>query len=193
MSRPLISAMPPGFTLVEMLVTLAIVSISLAIGTPALSNLVQRHRATDDIRQLQTLIDTTRSYAVIQQIRATLCPLDEHQVCQRNWNAPLTLFADNNGNRALDPDDIIVTTAQAAETGVLRTYPKKALTFDEQGFADFNNGSFTYCKSLDDTSVLGAVWIISRMGRVRGGQDKNGDGVPETANGGAITCPPADR
>jgi type IV fimbrial biogenesis protein FimT len=193
MSKTHPPAVPQGFTLVELIVTLAIISISLAIGTPAFSNMVERHQATDDIRQLQTLIDTTRSYAVIQQVRTTLCPLDEHQVCQRNWNAPLTLFADHNGNRALDLDDVIVTTAQSAETNVLRTYPKKALVFDERGFADFNNGSFTYCKTLNNSSVQGAVWIISRMGRVRGGQDKNGDGVPETANGGAITCLPADR
>ena len=177
-----------GLTLPEVMITLLIISISLATGVPALDGWLLRQRAQNDIRQLQTLIDTTRSLAVNLGSHATFCPLDNSQRCHLNWNAPLTLFQDRNGNRQLDANEPVIQQITAADDQVVRYYPNRALMFNERGFADLNNGSLSYCRRLPNNRFGASVWIISRMGRVRIGRDSNSDGVPETAGGQNIPC-----
>jgi type IV fimbrial biogenesis protein FimT len=66
---------PRGFTLIEMLVVLAIVAIGLAIAGPGFQKLVATQRARDAATGLQSALLKTRSEAVKRNADATLAPV----------------------------------------------------------------------------------------------------------------------
>ena len=49
-----------GFTLIEVMVVLAITCISLALGMPGLSNLIQAQRLKYDINRFKSIVENTR-------------------------------------------------------------------------------------------------------------------------------------
>ena len=177
-----------GLTLVELMVTLAIAGILFTVGAPAVSSMMHRYQAASEIQAIQMAIQLTRSQAILSG-KTTLCPL-VNNVCKREWNLELTAFFDPNGNKKLDSNESVITRVAAVDPSkVLRLYPKRAFQFDSRGFAGFNNGSFSYCRVAGEDHKTGAAFIISRLGRIRGGLDSNEDGLPETANGKNVICP----
>jgi type IV fimbrial biogenesis protein FimT len=66
---------PRGFTLIEMLVVLAIVAIGLAIAEPGFTKLIATQRARDAATGLQSALLKTRSEAVKRNADATLSPV----------------------------------------------------------------------------------------------------------------------
>jgi len=54
----------PGFTLIEMVIVLAIVIILLAVGLPAAQNLWKRQRESDSINLIEGMLKTTRALAI---------------------------------------------------------------------------------------------------------------------------------
>ena len=183
-----VKCLQQGLTLVELMVTLAIAGILFTVGTPAVSSMMHRYQAASEIQAIQMAIQLTRTHAILHG-KTTLCPL-VNNVCQRKWNLELTAFYDPNGNKKLDNNETIITTVKAADPlSVLRLYPKRAFQFNSMGFAGFNNGSFSYCRLVGERNQIGASFIISRVGRIRGGIDSDKDGLPETANGKNTECP----
>ena len=183
-----IKCLQQGLTLVELIVTLAIVGILFTMGPPAVSSMMHRYQAASEIQAIQMAIQLTRSKAILSG-KTTFCPLVKN-VCKREWNRELTVFLDVNGNKQLDDGDTVVTAVQAVdESSTLRTYPKRAFQFNSRGFAGFNNGSFSYCRIQNEGKSIGAAFIVSRVGRIRRGVDSNQDGLPETANGRNVVCP----
>ncbi|TVV42630.1 GspH/FimT family protein [Thalassolituus sp. C2-1] len=177
-----------AFTLIESLTTLMLTSLLLGAGVPAFNSFLQRMSAEQDISQLRFSIQFARSSAVKYMTPTTLCPLNNTNQCAVDWNSELTMFLDKNSNRQLDQGEVILLRLPAVIAGtVLRTFNGSVIHFNASGFAGFHTGSFGYC--AHGSRPTGATFIISRNGSVRPGQDKDGDGLPETANGKNVACP----
>lgn len=178
-----------GLTILELMITLAITGLLFALGAPSFSAMQHRYQAYNEIQALHMAIYATRATAITNNSPTALCPLVQNQ-CKREWDKTLTAFQDLNKNQRLDPGEVIITTVAPSEADqVLRRYPKKSFRFDAQGFAGFNNGSFSYCRVAGDDLKTGAAFIVSRLGRIRRGGDSDNDGLPETANGKNVICP----
>jgi type IV fimbrial biogenesis protein FimT len=185
LSRPITS----GFTLIEMMVTTAIVTLLATVGLPTMNSFLSRTEARQDIGKLNQIISFTRSQALLRASRTTLCPLDASLRCSNLWNETLSVFTDPNNNRVLDPGEQQLFTLPANDNrNVLRSFNSRVISFDERGFAGVNTGSLGYCHI--GSLPVGAAFIISRNGRVRPGADNNQDGLPETPNGKNVPCPP---
>ena len=177
-----------AFTLIESLTTLILTGLLLGIGVPTFNSFLQRMTAEQDISQLRFVIQYARSSALKYLVPTTLCPLDQNSRCTTDWNQELTVFLDNNSNRQHDPGEVILIQLPAVITGnALRTFNGSVIHFNATGFAGFHTGSFGYC--AHGSRPTGATFIISRNGNVRPGQDKDGDGLPETASGKNVACP----
>lgn len=88
-----------GFTLLELLITLAVIAITLTIGIPSFNKTIQNNRTKTATLSLLDAIETTRATAVFRNKRVVLIATDT------KWHHGWTLFVDNNNNGTLESDD----------------------------------------------------------------------------------------
>lgn len=178
-----------GLTLVELTTSLAVAAVLISIAIPALKGFLERYESRAQIENLRMMLYTVRSQAIISSSSAVLCPLSASGQCHRDWNKPLTAFSDPNKNRILDTGEVILGTVKASPEYVWRSYPKTAFAINERGYANFSNGTLGYCRVLSGGTFTSAAFIISRMGRIRMGGDKNDNGITENGSAKEIPCP----
>jgi type IV fimbrial biogenesis protein FimT len=90
-------ATPAGFSLVELMVTLAVAAILLGIGIPGFSELIENQKIAATTADFVAAINLTRSAAIQRGMRVDLVPADG-----KNWAAGWIIFVD--GNSDLRPD-----------------------------------------------------------------------------------------
>lgn len=177
-----------GFSLTELLTVMAISAVLLSLGAGFFDDVINRYKANQGISQIQLLLANARAAALLSNTKVTLCPLNNQTTCTNDWNQELTLFTDTNHNRQLDNHDTVLQIFPASNNNnTLRHFNNLAVGFDGRGFAAYNTGSFSYC--YKGASILGAVFIISRNGRVRYSKSSSPAPLPKTAGGQPIPCP----
>lgn len=92
-----------GFTLVELMITLAIAAILLTMAVPSFNSFVQSNRATTQTNDLITSLQLARGEAIKSNSRVTLCPSSDQSTCSgtdlvNGWI--VFLDTDANGARA---------------------------------------------------------------------------------------------
>ena len=121
-----------GFTVPELIITLGIVSIVLAVAVPGLSATIKNNRLAGTLNNMIADIHFARSEAVKRHVRVILCrstdPNWNNPECggeTKNWTGGYIVFADdgNNNNNTYQPGtDELLRRGQAAASGVrLRT------------------------------------------------------------------------
>lgn len=176
-----------GVTLLELLVTLTIVSLMISAGVPALIHLTEEHKVRSDMRLLHRTFALAHANAVMTGSHVTLCPLVDSS-CDSDWSSKLIMFTDTNNNRILDAGEVMVAEMAAIDDQrIRRSYgSREAVTFGPLGSAFGHNATLKYC--FNGRRVLGGTLIVSGPGRIRLGQDQNGNGLPEDSSGTDIDC-----
>lgn len=152
-----------GFTLVELMVVLAVFTILASAGIPALQSMVADHRHAAHVNTLIGHIQRARTEAVRRGHPVTLCPSTDASTCNAGrWDRGWLLFADADGDGTVDNTDRLVAVEDPlSRAGV--AYNRDRLTFRYDGTTAFN-GTFTVCDARKER-VRGLV--ISRGGRLR--------------------------
>lgn len=91
-----------GFTLYELLITLAIIAITLVIGVPSFNKTIQNTRAKTATLELLSAIEQARATAVFSNSRTVL-------IAKTHWHEGWTLFLDVNDNGILDSNETVAT------------------------------------------------------------------------------------
>lgn len=157
-----------GFTLLELIFTLSLLMIVLTLGIPALSQWVQRSKATDLQYTLLHSIHYARTQATQLQSTVTLCP--GTSACEDTWGSNLLIFNDLNNNGAQDSDEPLL---KQVDIGLLgqnlnwRSFRKKPyLQFNSQGLTRALNGTFHFCPK-EPVDHLKFSLILAKTGRAR--------------------------
>ena len=103
-----------GFTLVELLVVLAIAAILLSVGVPSLAGMIQGKRLTTTANSFLSSIHLTRSEALQRGQRVDMVPVDEGGDWAKGW----TVFVDDNGNQRPDDGEKVVFSHEALPAGL---------------------------------------------------------------------------
>lgn len=157
-----------GFTLLELMFTLAILIISLSIGVPTLSQWIQRSKTTDLQYKLLHSIHYARTVATQLQSTVTLCPGTTS--CEHNWGESLLIFNDLNGNGSYENNEFLL---KQVDIGVLGQYMswrsfrrKSYLQFNSEGLTKALNGTFHFCPNSSMDRFKFSI-VLARTGRTR--------------------------
>jgi type IV fimbrial biogenesis protein FimT len=74
-----------GFTIIELLITVTLISIMLLIAMPNMSDLVLHNRATTNINTIISALQLARSEAINRKIKVKYCQSSNYKTCGGNW------------------------------------------------------------------------------------------------------------
>ncbi len=166
-----------GFTLIELMVTIAIAAILLMIAAPSFVAFQRNSELTSTANSFIAAVNATRGEAMKVGRQAMAVPADG-----ANWTNGWTVFVDNNGNATLDAttDRIVLQQAALASyftasgSGSAGTSAPYVL-FDASGYAKTKTAGFgaltlTIARNdlsgADKTAQTRRI-VIAKTGRAR--------------------------
>jgi type IV fimbrial biogenesis protein FimT len=122
-----------GFTLVELLTTLAVMVVLLVIGAASFSSTLQSNRLYSVQSELAASLALARSESSLRGVPVIL--VANVPIAGNEFGGGWTVFADANGNGALDAGEPQLRTQEALPTQITaRTDGATSITFQPSGF-----------------------------------------------------------
>lgn len=156
-----------GFTLLELLVGLAVLSILLLVAMPSFTQFIQSTRVETATEEFFNAVQLTRTNAITRNQRATMRNLGHWEL---GWEVFMDL--DNNGTRS-DDELLLLRRGALDDIDVIPNLPvKDYISFISTGesrrtgspLGAFQAGTLYICAPEVDS---GQALILSRSGRMR--------------------------
>lgn len=159
-----------GFTLIELMITLAVIAIVAGIAAPSFSDMIQDNRLTTTSNELLTGLAITRSEAIKRGERAAICQSDDGSSCSgnaSNWHEGWVVYIDEDTDGVIDGDEDIISVHASLSSNMTLSMGASAISYDSDGLATnlSNILYFTLCDDRSDANKQGLA--ISITGRVR--------------------------
>ncbi len=159
-----------GFTLVELMITIAIVGIIVGFGIPGFQEMIRKNRASSTANELISTLNLARSEAIKRGQIVTVCKsanvTDATPSCSAdaNWNQGWLIFVDINGNGAIDGNDTRLKIGQPSAKGlsINETNDDAFLSFKSNGLSNTGTTSLEICVGTIKRTI-----DMSNTGRVR--------------------------
>lgn len=162
---------PRGFTLIELMVAIALLAILVSMGMPSYTQFVANQRLTSQANDLVGDILLARSEAATRGTPTIICSSANGTTCSglpAQWNVGRIIFVDANRNDALDAGEPILRVTQVSGNPTITStgFPNA----DWLGFLSYgglkpaasSGGSFKFCLSASNT---GRQVAVNAMGR----------------------------
>ncbi len=192
-----------GFTLIELIVTLAVVSILLLTGIPLLSQMTTSNRLVTQINSIAGSLAVARSESIKRGTSITLCGSTNGTTCNTSsWELGWIVFSDANNNATLESttDSMlkIVTPfsggstlrlSQSDSASIIRYRADGSLRDQNADATLTDRGTFTLCDSALSTTTAKAI-NVNPLGRVSRAEGATSTEKPvHDITGVDITCP----
>lgn len=104
-----------GFSLTELIITLAVASILIAQAVPAFLSMMQDNRIVTQTNDFVTSLNIARSEAVKRGMRITVCKSIDSATCAAggSWEQGWIVFTDSNNDAAVNNTDVVLQTHRA--------------------------------------------------------------------------------
>lgn len=179
-----------GFTLIELMMALVIISVLLGTALPAFEDYLDKQKVIAESAQLRGLLQHSRITAINNNIKITVCPTNDQIQCHQDWSDGYMAFVDTNGDRILGNNDELIGYNQIQNEKITLRWKafgqKYSLQWHDTGITNHQNGSFEFCFMAKPK--LSRALIITKAGRIRASKDKNGDEIHENSRGENLTC-----
>ena len=171
-----------AFTLIELLIAFAMISIALAIGIPSAHHLSGSSRVSATANDLVHHLHYARSEAIRLVTSVVICPSRDGSGCDdvNEWHRGFMLFADSNQNRVRDQGELLLKFKRPEHKGVRvwSSVRRKKLIYRATGMAPGSTATITVCDRHGYAAP--AAVIISNPGRPRLSRTR--------ADGSALQC-----
>ena len=134
------SVAAPGFSLIELMVTIAIAAILAGVAAPQMTKMMNANRIQSAASALQGDMMYARTEAIKRGTAVSLCPSSDGSSCltANTWHSGWIVFTDTTGNGTVDGTDTVLKV-RAAMTGgnTIAAAPQPAINgviFTREGF-----------------------------------------------------------
>lgn len=183
-----------GFTLIELMVTLAVFGVLAAIAAPAFNSFTDSSRRAGEVNVFSGALSYARSEAIKRNTNVIICPRTSGaETCSgaNNWRTGWLVFVDTDNDGALDAGELLQIFKELGAgsniTEVSGT-PLTSLTYRGSGFLTVASAEFKYCGG-GNKAINARALIISRTGRARLSVDSDSDKYHEDSSGTNLSCP----
>lgn len=157
-----------GFTLLEMAITMAIISLALSVGIPEFGRLVRDASLSGLTSNYLHAFNTARYAAVSAGRSVSICRLDATNNCGGGWGEHFSVFYDDdrNGRLAASEDLIQVVDFKTAEriNVTFKAFGRTRYVLLRSSGAYRQNGTFRFCPAGGGD---GRAIVINVAGRAR--------------------------
>ncbi len=165
-----------GFTLIELMITIAIAAIVMAIGVPAFQDMIRNNRIIAQTNDVMSALNFARGEAIKRGRPVVLCKSSDGAACATsgNWDQGWMIFVDTNNNAAADSGEEILRVHDALTGGntlvgngnvsTYISYSSDGVTRLKNG-GSFQSGTLTFglCNSSHEKNKI----TINKTGRVK--------------------------
>ena len=162
-----------GLTLLELLIGLTIGALLMLLAGPGYRRWIADAEVRDRVEALVNGMGMARAEAIKRGLRVNLCQSDDGAHCTDSgrWEAGWLVYADENHNGDLDPDETVIRTQGPARPGITARGNKpvaKYVSYTSLGQTRMQNGAlqmgtFTICRSGHNIVEV----VLANGGRVR--------------------------
>ena len=160
-----------AFTLVELLIALAVLGVLLGIALPSFGNAMEAARASDAKAALLASITRAVNRAAVTGTRAVLCPSSDGEACSDgfDWSAGWIVFMDRDADRERDADErlVLAEPALGGEVRLRSTTGRRRIVFQGSGGNAGSNVTFTLCDGRGPARA--ETVVLNNKGRLRYG------------------------
>lgn len=165
-----------GFTVLELLMTIAIASILMTVAVPSFRTMILNNRMTANVNDVVSALHLARSEAIRRNLKVSLCVSNANG---DNCSANIADTMSTNGWLVIT-DRGVLGTIDGTDT-ILRNYPPIDtadfnITYNNGLFVAFNgmgfnsnvtNGTFQFCDARGNQAGAARNIIVSPSGRVQ--------------------------
>ena len=173
-------AAAPGFTVIELIVTLAITLVLTTVAVPAWRDMVSGNTISSARSQFARLIALARKTAIMKGQYLTLCPSSDQQQCSGDylaWQQGAILFIDHDADRQRDSNEPLVRVMQPLPRVTIQSSRgRRSIRYAPDGSAWGSNLTLRFCTG-NQTAHNRAI-VLYGTGRLRyARQLTNGDPI----------------
>lgn len=138
-----------GFTLIELIVTLTIAGILVAIAAPAMRTFMLSQRLTTQANEFIADVNFARSEAIKRTGNIGVCASSSGTNCSGAWQNGWVVFADADNSRTWTSGDSVLRVHESIASGVAMNGSATVVVFNAAGLLDNGTGAgdYTLCSS----------------------------------------------
>lgn len=157
-----------GFTLIELMIVVALVAILAAVGVPSFREFIQNNRLATQANTFLTALKLARSEAVKRGVNVVVCASNDQTQCAGTWNNGWILFVDGNGDndRATTPGttETLIRVGAGTIVPLTLTSGGNPIVYQSSGIASAAD-KLMMCDDRGDDKAR--VIMIERSGNTR--------------------------
>ncbi len=168
-----------GVTLVELMTTLAILTIVSTFGMTAFADAIARHRVQTALHLISADLAMARNTAITRRSHVIACPGDPSMGCRldANWSHGWIVFADPDGNHRPDSEIDLLRVGSAppgAPHSIRLTATRNFVRYQRDGRSAGTNLTVNICHK----ETLAGQVVVNNLGRVRSSRPQRAADCP---------------
>lgn len=181
-----------GLTLIELVITVAVISIIAMLSASSFSGVMERSAASATRTNIERTFALARYTAVTERTFVTVCPLNDSQNCTNDWSLPTAVFRDPTSALAITDNSQLVKFVTLPTRGKLTPSnsfngPRAHFQYQADGSVRGTLGNLTWCPASGNEQS--AIHVrINFGGRLLWSRDANGNQIVENTNGTDVSC-----